>query len=150
MKNKKTISIVIFALAALMFILGVVQLALYLPGQLKMLADAKAQGADAQQVSDYVKNTFIPQIITYVITFIGFTSVLVASGLLSLGLMKAKKAKTADDSEENEDSQEEQTVESNDVSAEGFEIAGEENQIEENQSDKNETVESQPEENKSE
>lgn len=81
MKNQKQlIPIILFVLAAIIAILGIVQLALYIPQEINMVKEAALQGATSEQISEYYLQQFIPQIITYVITSFGIASLLFASG----------------------------------------------------------------------
>ena len=83
MKNQKQlIPIILFVLAGIIFILGIVQLALYIPQEINMVKDAVLQGATSEQISEYYLQQFIPQIITFVITSLGIASLLFASGCI--------------------------------------------------------------------
>ncbi|NWL88417.1 MULTISPECIES: hypothetical protein [unclassified Paenibacillus] len=84
---KKTLtSVMIFGLSGIILALGVWQLILYIPPQLEMLDNAALQGATAEQTSDYYWHDFIPQVLAYVITIVGFTAVLLTAGMLHLRL----------------------------------------------------------------
>jgi len=82
--KKKAIPIIILGLSGIILILGILQLVLYIPSQLDMLADATTQGVTAEQISDYYWQQFMPQVLSYVITILGFASVLFAIGMLYL------------------------------------------------------------------
>ncbi|WMT39638.1 hypothetical protein RE628_19850 [Paenibacillus sp. D2_2] len=84
--KKNLISIIIFMLSGIILALGICQLILYIPAQLDMVDNALLQGATEEQISDYYWHELIPQIITYVITFLGFAAVLFATGMLYLKL----------------------------------------------------------------
>jgi len=86
MQQKKSVAILLFVLAGLIVLLGIIQLALFMPPQLTMLNDANAQGVDPQQVSGYFWQQLMPQILLYVIVTIGFAGTLVGGGLISLQL----------------------------------------------------------------
>jgi hypothetical protein len=81
-KKKNAIPIIILGLSGIILILGIWQLVLYIPPQLEMLADATTQGATAEQISDYFWQDLMPQVLNYVITILGFVSVLFAAGML--------------------------------------------------------------------
>lgn len=81
-KKKHPIPIILFILAAIIVILGIVQLALYISPQLTMLEEAAAQGATAEQISEYYWQQLIPQIVTYIITFLGIAALLFSSGVI--------------------------------------------------------------------
>lgn len=80
--KKNAIPIIILGLSGIVLILGIWQLVLYIPPQLDMLADATTQGATAEQISDYFWQELMPQVLSYVITILGFASVLFAVGML--------------------------------------------------------------------
>ena len=80
--KKNAIPITILGLSGIILVLGIWQLVLYIPPQLDMLADATTQGATAEQISDYFWQELMPQVLSYVITFLGFASVLFAAGML--------------------------------------------------------------------
>jgi hypothetical protein len=91
MKPKpQIISIIIFFISAIILALGIAQLILYIPPQLEMLRDAELQGATAEQVSDYVWQQFLPQIIAYAISSLGMAATLYASGMIYLKLTNVK------------------------------------------------------------
>ncbi|WP_040192495.1 hypothetical protein [Clostridium culturomicium] len=81
-KKKHPIPIILFILAAIIVILGIVQLALYISPQLTMLEEAAAQGATAEQISEYYWQQLIPQIVTYIITSLGIAALLFSSGVI--------------------------------------------------------------------
>lgn len=81
-KKKHPIPIILFILAAIIVILGIVQLALYISPQLTMLEEAAAQGATSEQISEYYWQQLIPQIVTYVITSLGIAALLFSSGAI--------------------------------------------------------------------
>lgn len=81
-KKKQIISIILFILAAIIAILGIVQLALYIPSQLTMVKEAAEQGATTEIISEYYLQQFIPQIITYVIAAFGVAALLFAAGVI--------------------------------------------------------------------
>lgn len=81
-KKKHPIPIILFILAAIIVILGIVQLALYISPQLTMLEEAAAQGATSEQISEYYWQQLIPQIVTYVITSLGIAALLFSSGVI--------------------------------------------------------------------
>lgn len=81
-KKKYPIPIILFILAAIIVILGIVQLALYISPQLTMLEEAAAQGATSEQISEYYWQQLIPQIVTYVITSLGIAALLFSSGAI--------------------------------------------------------------------
>ncbi|ABX41994.1 hypothetical protein [Lachnoclostridium phytofermentans] len=80
--KKNAITIIILGLSGIILALGIWQLVLYIPAQLDMLADATTQGATAEQISEYYWQQFMPQVLSYVITTLGFASVLFAAGML--------------------------------------------------------------------
>ncbi|MCL2826657.1 MAG: hypothetical protein FWD72_04550 [Eggerthellaceae bacterium] len=84
MHAKKVASIVFFVLAGIVLVLGIIQLVLFIPPQLSMLASATSQGATQQQVSDYFQQTFLPQVISYAITTLGFASAIAAGATMLL------------------------------------------------------------------
>lgn len=84
--KKNLTSVMIFILSAIILALGIWQLILYIPPQLEMLDNAVTQGATAEQTSDYYWHEFIPQVLTYAITFLGFAAVLFTAGMLHLRL----------------------------------------------------------------
>ncbi|MCM3038710.1 hypothetical protein M3201_03200 [Paenibacillus motobuensis] len=84
--KKNLTSVIIFVLSGIILALGVWQLILYIPLQLEMLDNAVLQGATSEQTSDYYWHDFIPQVLTYVITIVGFTAVLLTAGMLHLRL----------------------------------------------------------------
>lgn len=91
MKPKpQIIPIIIFCISAIILMLGIAQLILYIPLQIEMLKDAELQGATAEQVSDYVWQQFLPQIIAYVISPLGMAAILYASGMIYLKLTNVK------------------------------------------------------------
>ncbi|MDU4890335.1 MAG: hypothetical protein E6344_11050 [Clostridium sp.] len=81
-KKKHPIPIILFILAAIIVILGIVQLALYISPQLTMLEEAAAQGATSEQISEYYWQQLISQIVTYVITSLGIAALLFSSGAI--------------------------------------------------------------------
>lgn len=81
-KKKHPIPIILFILAAIIVIWGIVQLALYISPQLTMLEEAAAQGATSEQISEYYWQQLIPQIVTYVITSLGIAALLFSSGAI--------------------------------------------------------------------
>ena len=106
MKNKKTIAIIIFSLTALIFILGAIQLFMFIPSQLKLVSSARADAIAQQgsvpaeleeQISTFFKEQFVPQVIAYLIPFLGFVSVLISLGLISIGLMKKEEVISEND-----------------------------------------------------
>ena len=87
MRSKKVFAIILFVLAGVVLVLGIIQLALFLPPQLAMLNDARMQGAaDEQQISEYVRQTLMPQVLLYVMLAFGFCATLSGIGLISLQL----------------------------------------------------------------
>ncbi|MFD1267181.1 hypothetical protein [Paenibacillus motobuensis] len=84
--KKNLTSVIIFILSGIILALGIWQLILYIPPQLEMLDNAVLQGATSEQTSDYYWHDFIPQVLTYVITTLGFTAVLLTAGMLHLRL----------------------------------------------------------------
>lgn len=84
--KKNLTSVTIFILSGIILALGISQLILYIPPQLEMLDNAVTQGATAEQTSDYYWHEFIPQVLTYAITFLGFATVLFIAGMLHLRL----------------------------------------------------------------
>lgn len=81
-KQKRVMAVIIFALAAIFAAAGIIQLVLYIPAELAMLATAKAQGATAQQISGFYSQNLIPAIFNYFIQSFGIASILVACGLI--------------------------------------------------------------------
>ena len=94
MKNKKIIPNVIFILAAAMLVFGVIAICLYMPSQLKMLSEAREQGASEEQISNYFMQQFLPQMMQYVIIILGFLFTLFSAGLITKGLWSEKNAET--------------------------------------------------------
>lgn len=91
MKRKpQIIPIIIFCISAIILMLGIAQLVLYIPPQIEMLKDAELEGATAEQVSDYVWQQFLPQIIAYAILPLGMAAILYASGMIYLKLTNVK------------------------------------------------------------
>jgi hypothetical protein len=84
--KKNLISILIFVLSGIIIALGIWQLILYIPPQLEMLDNAVTQGATSEQTSDYYWHEFLPQVLTYVINFLGFAAVLFTAGMLYVKL----------------------------------------------------------------
>ncbi|MCL2322530.1 MAG: hypothetical protein FWC47_10580 [Oscillospiraceae bacterium] len=84
MKKKSFISYIIFTLAVIILVLGIIQLIIYIPPQIDMINSARTQGTTDQDISDYIWQQLVPQIISYVITFLGFASILLASGMILL------------------------------------------------------------------
>lgn len=84
--KKNLTSVIIFVLSGIILALGIWQLILYVPPQLEMLDNAALQGATSEQTSDYYWHDFIPQVLTYVITILGFTAVLLTAGILHFRL----------------------------------------------------------------
>lgn len=84
--RKNLASIIIFVLSGIILALGIWQLSLYIPPQLDMLDNAVAQGAALEQTTEYYWHEFMPQVLTYVITFLGFAAVLFTVGILHLRL----------------------------------------------------------------
>jgi len=82
--KKNLISIMIFVLSGIILALGIWQLILYIPPQLEMLDNAATQGATLEQTTDYFWHEFMPQVLTNVITFLGFAAVLFTTGMLHL------------------------------------------------------------------
>lgn len=80
--KKNLTSVMIFILSGIILALGIWQLTLYIPPQLEMLDNAVSQGATVEQTSDYYWHEFIPQVLTYAITFLGFSAVLFTAGML--------------------------------------------------------------------
>lgn len=81
-KKKQIIPTILFILAAIIAILGILQLALYISPQLTMVKEAAAQGATTEQISEYYWQQLIPQIITYLITSLGIAALLFSSGVI--------------------------------------------------------------------
>jgi len=96
MKKSIFVPVIIFALAGIMLTLGIVQLSMYISPQIEMIntavKDAEAnpmvdeeQMKDLQQqISDFVSQTMVPQILQYVIVFLGFVFVLAVAGMRSV------------------------------------------------------------------
>ncbi|WP_195574918.1 hypothetical protein [Paenibacillus sp. 1001270B_150601_E10] len=84
--KKNLTSIIIFMLSGIILALGIWQLILYIPPQLEMLDNAVTQGATLEQTTDYYWHEIIPQVLTYIITFLGFTAVLFTVGMLHFRL----------------------------------------------------------------
>lgn len=83
MQAKKTVPVIIFTLAAVVLLIGIVQLILVIPPQINMLNNAWIQGSSNTDISNYIWQQLIPQIFSYVITSFGITFVLIACGLIS-------------------------------------------------------------------
>ncbi|MCL1918161.1 MAG: hypothetical protein FWG14_07585 [Peptococcaceae bacterium] len=90
MYNKKVIPLIIFSLAGLVLILGIIQLALFLAPQLDSISQARAQGVEEQQITDYYRTQLAPQSLSHVINILGFVLVLTAIGLVSLGVTRTQ------------------------------------------------------------
>ncbi|NIK77044.1 cytochrome oxidase assembly protein ShyY1 [Paenibacillus castaneae] len=80
--KKNVVPITIFALSVLILGMGIWQLVLYIPAQLDMLDQAELQGTTDEQISDYYRQQFLPQVLTYIITSFGIAAILFAIGML--------------------------------------------------------------------
>lgn len=80
--KKHVVPITIFTLSVLFLALGIWQLVLYIPPQLDILDQATLQGATDEQISDYYRQQFLPQVLTYFITAFGIAAILFAIGML--------------------------------------------------------------------
>lgn len=89
--KKRIVPIIIFAFSILIFAIGIWQLVLFIPPQLDMLDQATLQGAAEEEISDYYRQQFLPQVLTYVITSIGMAAILSSIGMLYIKL-NSKKA----------------------------------------------------------
>ena len=126
--KKSMIPVIIFLFAAIALGLGIWQLYIYVPSQLKMIADALDQGAPKEQITDYKNQQFIPQVISYVITSFGFVAVLISVGLLSLKKCSCKMnsenpvitVATEDESIVAEDDSDDDSVDEEEVDEEVF------------------------------
>jgi len=88
-KNKRFPVVAVFTLAAKMLVLGIIQLVYYIPRQVETINMAVAQGATDEQVTNYIWQMIVPEALAIVIPVIGFTSVLVAIGLVLMNAIKA-------------------------------------------------------------
>ena len=88
MQLKKVITIAIFALAAMILILGITQVSLFLSPQLTMLSEARTEGATEQQISDYYWQQLMPQALLYIFTFLGLSGILAACGATYMALQR--------------------------------------------------------------
>lgn len=79
-KKKNLVSVVAFVFAGMILLLAILQLVLYIPAQLQMLDDATLQGATEEQITGYFWQQFMPQVLSYVITAVGFIGVLSVIG----------------------------------------------------------------------
>ena len=86
MRSKKVFAMVIFGMAAVVVVFGIVQLYMYLSPILSMLNEARMQGATEQQISEYFSLQVMPKVMTDCATTFGIALVLAASGLISLQL----------------------------------------------------------------
>jgi len=80
--KKRLFSYIIFFLAGLILILGIIQLILYISPQLELITSARLQETPEQDISNYFWQKLMPEIISYIIIFIGFVSVLFVSGMI--------------------------------------------------------------------
>ena len=89
--KKKLFSYIIFSLAGLILILGIIHLIMYISPQLEMINTARLEGTTTEEnISNYFWKELVPQVISYIIIFVGFVSVLLASGMICIKLGQIK------------------------------------------------------------
>ncbi|MCL2889136.1 MAG: hypothetical protein FWE65_01800 [Eggerthellaceae bacterium] len=84
MQSKKLIPIIIFSFAGILLIIGFIQIMLFATPQFDMLNDARLQGVPENQISQYVSQQLMPQLLAYITVSLGITTLLVSCGLISL------------------------------------------------------------------
>lgn len=91
MKKKNVIvPIIIFTFAGLLVVLGIIQLNLFITPQLEMLREAAEQGVAKEQIDEYYRQHYWPEVINYVINAFGMAAILVASGFIYLKIGAVK------------------------------------------------------------
>ena len=88
--KKKIVPIMIFAFAAIVIVLGIIQLNLFMTPQLEMLREAAEQGVPKEQIDEYYRQHYWPEVINYVINAFGLSALLIASGFIYLKTGAAK------------------------------------------------------------
>ncbi|MDR2735943.1 MAG: hypothetical protein LBB49_00065 [Gracilibacteraceae bacterium] len=101
--NKTAISVIIFALAGIILILGIVQMWFYLDWISDSMAQWRGSGASEEEVSAAIKQQVAPEVLSKIISFLGFVSLLVAAGLIALGLNQPKASLLDGDFDDDED-----------------------------------------------
>ena len=86
MQAKRVIPIVIFALSAVLVVVGIIQVVLFMSPQLEAIESARQQGAAEEMISAFFWQQLIPQILVIAVTSFGIALVLAACGLISLQL----------------------------------------------------------------
>ena len=84
MQAKKIFPIVIFVLAGLLLVVGIMQLVLFLSPQMAAIESARQQGAAEEMISSFFWQQLMPQVLVIAVTSIGIAAILATCGLLSL------------------------------------------------------------------
>jgi len=94
MQSKKLIPIIIFSFAGILLLIGFIQIMLFATPQFDMLNDARVQGVPENQISQYISQQLMPQLLAYLTVSLGVTTLLVSCGLISLQIAAKQNKKT--------------------------------------------------------
>lgn len=59
--------------AGAILLIGILQMLLFIPSQITAIIDATAQGVSSKEISNYILQQMVPQILSYVILTLGFS-----------------------------------------------------------------------------
>ena len=82
MQTQKRFKLALWIVSGFIFLIGIIQVFSFLPGQLEAMKQAEAQGVAVQQISNFFWQQVVPQLLSYVMSTVAFIGILFSIGML--------------------------------------------------------------------